>query len=132
LRVSEPFTLFDTQSRYYDHGQFSSATSGTANVAYIASESSFSLTIGSASGDSIIRETKKVFPYQPGKSQLTLNTFCFATPKTNLRQRVGLFGADNGVYFENDGTYNYMVIRSGSTGVEERVRQDAFDKHHLL
>ena len=131
LRVSEPFTLFDTQSRYYDHGQFSSATSGTANVAYIASESSFSLTIGSASGDSIIRETKKVFPYQPGKSQLTLNTFCFATPKTNLRQRVGLFGADNGVYFENDGTYNYMVIRSGSTGVEERVRQDAWNGDRL-
>lgn len=131
LRVSEPFTLFDTQARYYDHGQFSSATSGTANVAYIASESSFSLTIGSASGDSIIRETKKVFPYQPGKSQLTLNTFCFATPKTNLRQRVGLFGTDNGVYFENDGTYNYMVIRSGSTGVEERVRQDAWNGDRL-
>jgi hypothetical protein len=54
-----------------------------------------------------------------------------STPKTNLRQRVGLFGANDGVFFENDGTYNYMVIRSGSTGVEERVRQDAWNGDRL-
>ena len=131
LRVSEPYTLFDTNSRYYDHGQFSSATSGTANVVYVANQSSFQLNVGNTSGDSVIRETKRVFPYQPGKSQLTLNTFCMATPKTNLRQRVGLFGANDGVFFENDGTYNYMVIRSGSTGVEERVRQDAWNGDRL-
>jgi hypothetical protein len=131
LRVSEPFTLFDSQARYYDHGQFDSATSGTANVVYVANQSSFQLNVGSANGDSVIRETKRVFPYQPGKSQLTLNTFCFNTPKTNLRQRVGLFGADNGVYFENDGTYNYVVIRSQSYGTEERIRQDAWNGDRL-
>lgn len=131
LRVSEPFTLFDTQSRYYDHQQFSNAISGTANVVYVANQSSFQLNVGTASGDSVIRETKRVFPYQPGKSQLALNTFCFNTPKTNLRQRVGLFGASDGVFFENDGTYNYMVIRSGSTGLEERVRQDAWNGDQL-
>lgn len=131
LRVSEPFTLFDTNARYYDHNQFSSATSGTASVSYVSAQSSFQLSVGSANGDSVIRESKRVFPYQPGKSQLTLNTFCFATPKTNLRQRVGLFGANDGVYFENDGTYNYLVIRSGSTGVEERIRQDAWNGDRL-
>jgi hypothetical protein len=131
LRVSEPYTLFDTQSRYYDHGQFSNAISGTGNVVYVENQSSFQLNVGSTNGDSVIRETKKVFPYQPGKSQLTLNTFCFATPKTGLRQRVGLFGAADGVFFENDGTFNYMVIRSGSTGVEERVRQDAWNGDRL-
>ena len=131
LRVSEPYTLFDTNSRYYDHGQFSNVNVGTANVVYVANQSSFQLNVGTANGDSVIRESKKVFPYQPGKSQLTLNTFCFATPKTNLRQRVGLFGANDGVFFENDGTYNYMVIRSGSTGVEERVRQDAWNGDRL-
>jgi len=131
LRVSEPYTLFDTQSRYYDHGQFSNAISGTGNVVYVENQSSFQLNVGSTNGDSVIRETKKVFPYQPGKSQLTLNTFCFATPKTGLRQRVGLFGAADGVFFENDGTFNYLVIRSGSTGVEERVRQDAWNGDRL-
>ena len=132
LRVSNPVTLFDTASRYFDHNQFASNTSGTANVVYVQNQSSYQLNIGSASGDSVIRETLKAFPYQPGKSQLTLNTFCMNTPKTNLRQRVGLFDANDGVYFENDGTYNYMVIRSGSTGVEERVRQDAWNVDNLL
>jgi hypothetical protein len=131
LRVSEPFTLFDTNSRYYDHEQFSSAINGTGNVTYVEAQSSFQLSVGSSSGDSVIRETMKVFPYQPGKSQLSLLTFCMNTPKTNLRQRVGLFGANDGVFFENDGTYNYMVIRSGSTGVEERVRQDAWNGDRL-
>jgi hypothetical protein len=131
LRVSEPFTLFDTQTRYYDHGQFSNVNVGTANVVYVASQSSYQLNVGSANGDSVIRESKRVFAYQPGKSQLTMNTFCFATPKTNLRQRVGLFGANNGVFFENDGTYNYMVIRSQSFGNEERVRQDAWNGDRL-
>ena len=131
LRVSEPYTLFDTNARYYDHGQFSNVNVGTANVVYVANQSSFQLNVGSANGDSVIRESKKVFPYQPGKSQLALNTFCMSTPKTNLRQRVGLFGANDGVFFENDGTYNYFVIRSGSTGVEERVRQDVWNGDRL-
>jgi hypothetical protein len=131
LRVSEPYTLFDTQARYFDHGQFASNTSGTANVVYVQNQSSFQLNVGSASGDSVLRETLKPFPYQPGKSQLTLNTFCMNTPKTNLRQRVGLFDSNDGVFFENDGTYNYMVIRSGSTGVEEKVRQDAWNVDQL-
>ena len=131
LRVSNPFTIFDTQARYFDHGQFASNTAGTANVVYVSNQSSFQLNVGTASGDSVIRETVAVFPYQPGKSQLALNTFCMNTPKTNLRQRVGMFGADNGVFFENDGTYNYFVIRSASTGVEERVRQDAWNTDTL-
>jgi len=131
LRVSNPFTLFDTQLRYYDHGQFASNVTGTGNVVYVQNQSSYQLNVGTASGDSVLRETLKPFPYQPGKSQLTLNTFCMNTPKTNLRQRVGLFDANDGVFFENDGTYNYMVIRSGSYGVEERVRQDAWNGDQL-
>ena len=131
LRVSNPVTLFETQARYFDHNQFANSITGTANVVYVQNQSSYQLNVGSASGDSVLRETLKAFPYQPGKSQLTLNTFCMNTPKTNLRQRLGLFDANDGVYFENDGTYNYFVIRSGSTGVEERVRQDAWNVDQL-
>jgi len=48
--------------------------------------------------------TTKVFSYQPGKSLLVLNTFTFNAPKVNLRQRCGYYGADNGIYFQVDGT----------------------------
>jgi hypothetical protein len=125
LRISEPYTLFDTQNRYYDHGQFATETNGTANVVYEASSSTYMLNVNTASGDSVFRETLKPFPYQPGKSLLILQSFCMNTPKANLRQRTGFFSASNGVYFEANGTTLNMVIRSSSSGslVEDRIAQ---------
>jgi hypothetical protein len=133
LRTSQPYTLFDSRARYYDHNDFSSSTSTGANVVYDANSSTYQLNVTAANGSSVIRETKRVFPYQPGKSLLVLTTFCMNTPKTNLRQRVGYFTTNNGIYFENDGTYNYLVIRSYSSGalVEDRIRQDAWDNPFL-
>jgi len=133
LRTSQPYTLFDSRARYYDHNDFSSSTSTGANVVYDANSSTYQLNVTAANGSSVIRETKRVFPYQPGKSLLVLTTFCMNTPKTNLCQRVGYFTTNNGIYFENDGTYNYLVIRSYSSGalVEDRIRQDAWDNPFL-
>jgi len=125
LRVSNPFTIYDTQARYYDHEQFSSNIAGTANVVYNGNSSTFELNVSVDSGDSVQRETTKTFPYQPGKSLLILSTFCMNTPKANLRQRVGYFGTDNGIFFEVNGTTYNMVIRSKSSGtiVEDRIAQ---------
>jgi hypothetical protein len=129
LRTSQPYTLFDSRARYYDHNEFSSSTSTGGTVVYDANSSTYQLNVTSANGSSVIRETKRVFPYQPGKSLLVMTTFCMNTPKANLRQRVGYFTTNNGIYFENDGVYNYLVIRSYSSGalVEDKVRQDAWD-----
>ena len=129
LRVSEPYTLFDSRARYYDHNDFSNSTSTGGTVVYEADSSTFRLAVSTSNGSSVIRETKRVFPYQPGKSLLVLATFAMNTPKANLRQRVGYFTTNNGIYFENDGAYNYLVIRSYSSGalVEDRIRQDAWD-----
>jgi hypothetical protein len=133
LRVSEPYTLFDSRARYYDHNEFSNVNTTGGTVVYDANSSTYQLNVTAANGSSVIRETKRVFPYQPGKSLLVLSTFCMNTPKANLRQRVGYFTTNNGIYFENDGTYNYLVIRSYSSGalVEDRVRQDAWDNPFL-
>ena len=129
LRTSQPYTLFDSRARYYDHNDFSSSTSTGGTVAHDVNSSTYQLNVTAANGSSVIRETKRVFPYQPGKSLLVLSTFCMNTPKANLRQRVGYFTTNNGIYFENDGTYNYLVIRSYSSGalVEDRIRQDVWD-----
>jgi hypothetical protein len=133
LRVSNPYTLFDTQARYYDHEQYSSSITGTANVVYQANSSSFMCNVGTASGDSVLRETVRVFPYQPGKSLLIYNSFCMNTPKANLRQRVGFFNADNGIFFEANGTQLNMVIRSNSLGVvvEDRIAQANWNMNSL-
>lgn len=134
LRVSEPFTLFDSFHRYQDNGKFETSNTGTSNTEYQINESVVDLNVGNTSGDKCYRETKRVFAYQPGKSLLIMNTFAFNEQKQNLRQRVGYFNTNNGIFFENDGTGNYIVLRSYSTGsvVETRVAQanwnmDAFD-----
>jgi len=116
LRVSNPLTLFDSSHRYADNNLWASSITGTAAATFSADEGLVNLTVGSASGDQIIRETIKVFAYQPGKSLLVMNTFVFGTAKAGLRQRAGYFGAANGIYFERDGTTNYMVERSSVTG----------------
>lgn len=133
LRVSNPVTLFDTQARYYDHNQYSTSTTGTASVTYQANSSSFVCNVGTASGDSVLRETVRVFPYQPGKSLLIYKSFCFNQPKANLRQRIGYFDADNGIYFEAAGTTLNMVIRSSSSGVivEDRIPQADWNMNSL-
>lgn len=133
LRVSNPYTLFDSQARYYDHNQFSTSTTTGGNFSYNANSSTFDLNVTNISGSSVIRETKRVFPYQPGKSLLILNTFSMNSSKPGLRQRVGFFGAQNGIYFEDDaGTLN-LVIRSYTSGVvvEERVPQSLWNGDNL-
>ena len=134
LRVSNPVTLFDSQNRYIDGDQFSSITATGGNVVYVANESSFNLNVSTASGSSVIRQSKTVQGYQPGKSLLIMNTFAMATLKANCRQRVGYFTADNGIYFEAVGTQLNLVIRSSTTGsiVEERIPQASWNGNTLL
>jgi hypothetical protein len=134
LRVSNPFTLFDSQNRYIDGDQFSSITATGGNVVYVANESSFNLNVSATSGSSVIRQSRTVQAYQPGKSLLIMNTFAMATLKANLTQRVGYFTADNGIYFEAVGTTLNLVIRSSVTGtvVEERIPQASWNGNTLL
>jgi len=133
LRVSNPLTLFDSSHRYADNNLWATSTTGTAAATFSQDEGLVNLTVGSASGDQIIRETIKVFSYQPGKSLLVMSTFVFGDAKTNLRQRVGYYGAANGLYFERDGTTNYMVERSSVTGslVNLRVPQSEWNQDRL-
>jgi len=122
VRVSNPLTLFDSSHRYSDNNLWATSITGTAAATFSADEGLVNLTVGSANGDQIIRETIKVFSYQPGKSLLVMSTFVLGTANANLRQRVGYYGAANGIYFERDGTTNYMVERSSVTGVVSNTR----------
>jgi hypothetical protein len=133
LRISEPYTLFDSQNLYIDGDQFSSITANSATVTYVANESSFNLAVTSANGSSVIRQCRTTQAYQPGKSLLTMNTFAMATLIAGCRQRVGYFTAANGVYFEADGETLYLVIRSSTTGtvVEERIAQSSWNGDRL-
>jgi len=129
LRTSQPHTLFDSSLRYGDNtdkwSESETDNSGNSGSAHNANQGLMDITVGESSGDSIIRETKRVFSYQPGKSLLVLNTFVMNSPKTYLRQRVGYFGAENGVYLEQENNSIYIVKRSKVSGsvVNTRVLQ---------
>jgi hypothetical protein len=118
LRVSEPFTLFDSQNRYAADDQFSSSTTGSgSSVTFATNESSVNMNVGTVSGGKTVRQTFRRMPYQPGKSMLILTTFCMNVAKANLRQRVGYFDENNGIYLEQNGTSEpSFVVRTNTSG----------------
>ena len=116
LRVSTPFTLFDSSHRYADNGLWATSTAGGAISQFNSSQGLVDLIVQEASGSEIVRETTKVFAYQPGKSLLVLSTFAMSPAKTNLRQRVGYYGTNNGYYLEQDNFTISFVERSFVTG----------------
>lgn len=121
-RVSEPFTLFDSFTRYADNGKFATKTSGSAFTTIGADSASIDLTVDGTNGSYCYRESKRVFAYQPGKSLQVMSTFVMADGIPNLRQRVGYFSSTNGIFLEQDGTTLYLVKRS--QGSDTRVIQD--------
>lgn len=132
-RVSVPLTLFDSSHRYKDNGLWSTSNTAGTTFSHSANEGLINLNLPTTANSEIIRETTKVFSYQPGKSLLILNTFVPATPKDNLRQRVGYFGEQNGIYFELEGNTAYFVERSLSSGVitETRKQQSEWSENTL-
>ena len=136
-RVSAPLTLFDSSHRYRDNNLWASLIVGTGStVGFVTAQGLVDITVGVGSTASIIRETTKTFSYQPGKSLQILNTFVMNEPKQNLRQRVGYFGVDNGIYFEVAGigsTSVSFVERSlvPGTTTETRVPQTEWNQDKL-
>ncbi len=124
-RVSMPLTLFDSSHRFADNGLWATANTAGGTYAFSANEGVVNLSVNTSSGAEVVRETLKVFSYQPGKSLLNLNTFTMSPAKAGLRQRVGYYGAQNGMYLELDGSTLSFVERTytGGTMQETRVSQ---------
>jgi hypothetical protein len=125
MQVAEPYTLFDSQHRYAENEKFFTTLSGSASKTYDANASLVNMVVSGASGDKVVRETDRVFPYQPGKALEIFNTFTMASGATGLRQRVGYFNDNNGIFLEQANNQLFLVLRSYSSGslVENRVAQ---------
>jgi hypothetical protein len=106
LRVSNPLTIFDSKNVLCLRNSLfdESLPLGQRTVTYTANKSTVNLNCTEASGDKVIRQSKRVMSYQPGKSLLILNTFVMNTQTENLEQRIGMFDANNGIFFEDTGT----------------------------
>ena len=117
VRVSQPYTLFDSQNRYAADNQFDVSTTGTGTTTFLSNEAAVKMEVTGAGVGSVTRQTYRSFPYQPGKGLLVLATFVMDSSQSlNLTQRVGYYNDQNGVFFQRvDGTYSF-VLRSYVTG----------------
>ena len=132
LRVSEPYTIFDgklingKQPLFYDE----IVSGGTASSTHNTGEASVSMVVANDL-DYVIRQTKMVFNYQPGKAQYILFTGVMGEPTANTESRIGYFntfGASapytanrDGLYFGQDGTNKYVAI--SKNGTEKKIIQ---------
>jgi hypothetical protein len=117
LRISEPFTLFDSSHRYKDNGLWATQIVTGGTTIFNADAGLVNLSVNTTSGSTVRRETYKTFAYQPGKSLLALNTFVMAPAQNGLTQRVGYYGSANGVFLELANSTLSLVKRSSVTGV---------------
>jgi len=131
-RSSQPVTLYDSFHRYAENGKENQANTVGATGVFNSNTSSIDMTVDTVSGHYCYRESKKVFAYQPGKSLQILKTFVMNPHKTNLRQRVGYFGDENGFFLERSGATASNVAfvkRSKVTGavVDTPVDQQSWN-----
>jgi hypothetical protein len=133
-RMSLPLTLFDSSHRFKDNGLWDTANTAGGTYSFSTNEGLINLNVSAAADAEVVRETNRVFSYQPGKSLLNLNTFVFNTAKANLRQRVGYYGAQNGMYLELDGSTLSFVERTYVSGAlqETRINQADWNTDNLL
>jgi hypothetical protein len=123
LRVSDPITIFDSQSQYNEQPLlWHTIKTGSADSIHLPNESSVNLVVTTADTDSCIRQTKEYFRYQPGKSQLVLTTFCFGEATANNSQKIGYFDDRNGIYLEYANNTLYICQRSYVSGTAQTTR----------
>jgi len=129
LRVSNPTTLFDSQSQYDDGTTdkfFHKVTTGGSTL-HLPDQSSVRMITDATAGASVVRQSQRYIRYQPGKSQLIFATFDFGEVDSATK-KVGYFDGENGVFFEVDAAGDpYIVLRSKSSGIVVDTRKSSAD-----
>lgn len=121
-RTSDPEAIFESQLQYDDQPLvWETAIEGAGATLHVAEESALELTVGTAMGDSVVRQTFQYCRYQPGKSQTVLMTGAIGAPKDNVRQRLGYFDGYDGLYFQQDGYTLSVVLRDRNGGITNTV-----------
>jgi hypothetical protein len=129
LRVSNPLTIFDSKNIMSQNTLFNATTVNGGSVTYTANKSTVNLNVTEAASSKTVRQSNRVMSYQPGKSLLIFNTFVMNTLTANLKQKVGLFDANNGIFFTADGTTLKIVRRTYTSGaaVDTEISQSSWN-----
>jgi len=129
-RVSSPYTVFEVQHQYNEQPLlWDTTTASSGSITHLPNESAVSLDVTTTSGSLVSRETFEHFRYEPGKSQLIIMTGVLGVAKTGVRQRIGYFNSENGVFFEQDENNLKIVLRTSTSGspVDVVVNQSSWN-----
>jgi hypothetical protein len=126
-RFSQPETIFDSkqlsdkQALFWDDQQISGASTTST---YNTNQASTTIAVLNVAGKRV-RQTFRRFNYQPGKSQLFIQTGIFGTAETGIKRKIGLFDDKNGLFFDQLSTGMGITIRTFTSGsaVDTRVAQ---------
>lgn len=130
LRVSNPTLVFESRHVFDDKpNTWDTLILGTgATSVHTPNQNAMLMTVGSTSGQKIVRQTFRSMTYIPGTSmQLFFTGVLNTEPKTNCRARIGMFddGTDknetdggDGVFFQLDGTGLSVGLRSSTSGTQ--------------
>lgn len=119
-RVSEPHTLFDSKLiidaaplRWDDVEVSGGGTSSTYNT----NQASVTMAVGNLTAGKRVRQTKRRFPYQAGKSQLIMFSGVFGASGTGITKRIGYGDDNNGLFFQQISTGVGVLRRTFTSGV---------------
>jgi hypothetical protein len=120
LRVSQPYTLFDSVLNHSPQvHNWSGYVLGSGKIEWQSLRCSNYLNVGTDSGAIAYNQTKQNFHYQPGKSLLIMMTFILEPGKDNLRQRAGYFNNEAGMFLQKVGNQMSVGLRTSITGSPE-------------
>jgi hypothetical protein len=132
LRVSNPITLFDSKQILDNQPLFWSdaeLSGGGTSSTYSATSASSLLAVSNLTAGRRVRQTKRYFNYQTGKSQSILMTGVLGSGATGITRRLGYYDDNNGIFFQLSGSTFSVGIRKN--GVDTIVNQSEFNGDKL-
>lgn len=129
LKISDYETLFFNTFQYgIETDVWDTGITGTASATWASDTNQILLSVGGTAGDKVIRQTKNVQKYVPGRSSTVSFAVTLGTPVEGIRKRFGMVDSDfNGFWFEDSGVwvdgipqYNCAVSNGGAPIVVSR------------
>ncbi len=141
LKISDYQTDFFNTFQYgKETDVWDESTSNGASATWNPNSNWIDMAVIGTSGSAVIRQTRNVMRYIPGRTGILTYAVRFQTPVTGIRRRIGLFDENNGFFFEDAGVlgsdglpeYN-VVVRTSTSGAlfENRVPRSQWNGDRL-
>lgn len=128
VKTSDQQIMFFNTFQYTKDPQiWDEEITGTATSEFSEFDGCVVMRVNGEAGDQVIRQSRNVMPYIPGRQNELVMAVKYETPVQGIRRRVGIFNEQNGMFFEDDGgEYSVVIRRNTASGVVENrvLRED--------